>query len=346
MSILSHAEYLNRWTATAPNGFGQTICPPCYHEYLQREIYFNDYLDLFRNEKTFEREDFEGYEDKFYVKITNCPILGILGIPEHELYTINIDGIEYLLVDYDYPWTNIELNNKRYIKYILIGEAAPQQSPKLVGYGLNDNQNSYFYNHYHINTTQFFSAPCSVFDIIDGDKKRKLINLADNGFVLLDLFPFATNYNGIRSYLNLNNVTLNYFNNYFDNYSIHSRVIEITNLFSPNFQNQINSALLAPPKTSHFLASYINNNHVDFLNFRNGLNTFEIENLNDVIFKLYIDLESLPNSLVGLNNNAYELVTLQGGNIDRVPYYSCCCYNETRGENPRALFIKNALGLP
>lgn len=49
MAILSHVDYVYRWTAPAPVGFGQIGCPPCYHEYLQREVYKQDYLDLFIN---------------------------------------------------------------------------------------------------------------------------------------------------------------------------------------------------------------------------------------------------------------------------------------------------------
>lgn len=90
MSILSHADYLHLWTEQAPNRFGQIIDPPCYHEYLQREVYKQDYLDLFFGKKTFERNEIN---KKYYVKIPN------LEIPEHDIYTINIDGILYLLVE-------------------------------------------------------------------------------------------------------------------------------------------------------------------------------------------------------------------------------------------------------
>jgi len=278
MSILSHAEYLNHWTAPAPNGFGQTICPPCYHEYLQREIYFNDYLDLFRNEKTFEREDFEGYEDKFYVKITNCPILGVLDIPKHELYTINIDGIEYLLVDYDYPWTDEELDEKRYIKYILIGEAAPQQNVISINECGGDNNNTYFYNITHVGTivmkngreyrnpTPWLNAPrlnwnCPPFQNCPNDKAKTLLCLATKGVLLIDLFPFAISYTKLRGVLNINGVTNFYWYEPINFYSLSNRINDIDYLLSNNWD----LSLITPCVISGYI-----------INPANGFNPLEV----------------------------------------------------------------------
>jgi hypothetical protein len=224
MAILSHADYLHRWTAPAPNGFGQTICPPCYHEYLQREIYFNDYLDLFRNVKTFVRRLYDG---RFYVAITGCPILGILGIPEHDIFTINIDGILYLLVDYGYPWPEEELMKKRCIKYVMIGECAAPLKPVIP---VNNNciipggdlNNTFFYNILHLMNTPYMNAPRLAFNCPDympcpENKIETLLCLASKGVLLIDLFPFAIDYNNLnideQLILELFNSKINYINN-------------------------------------------------------------------------------------------------------------------------------------
>jgi hypothetical protein len=216
MSILSHADYLYRWTAPAPVGFGQTICPPCYHEYLQREIYFNDYLDLFRNLRTFVRRFHDG---RFYVAITGCPILGILGIPKHDIYTINIDGVVYLLVDYDYPWTTTELKKKRCIKYLMIGECAAPLKPVIpvnrkCTIPNGDINNTFFYNILHLKSTPYLNAPRLAFGCPDyrpcpENKVETLLCLANKGVLLIDIFPYAINYVGFHI---PNNLVLDLFN--------------------------------------------------------------------------------------------------------------------------------------
>jgi hypothetical protein len=208
MAILSHADYNFRWTAPSTVGFGQTVCPPCYLEYLQREIYKQDYLDLFLNVKTFYRTLIG---DKYYVKITGCPILGGLGIPNHEIYTI-FNGIDLcILVDYEYPWSEEELKKERCIKYVMIGEAAPQQNPKIVGYGMADNENSFFYNKLHLKNTNYFTEPCIVFDAGIAplatvlNKRNSLLEFANKGVILFDIYPFAISYSTpFRTFLTVN----------------------------------------------------------------------------------------------------------------------------------------------
>jgi len=76
------------------------------------------------------------------------------------------------------------------IKYIMIGEAARP-----------DTAGTYFYNINHANRTDYFSAPCNAFSVVNGPKTDRLIDLASKGVVLLDIFPFALDYNRLRNNL-------------------------------------------------------------------------------------------------------------------------------------------------
>lgn len=209
MRILSFKEYNFRWTLIAPNGFGQSACQPCYHEYLQREIYKQDFLDLYIGVATFKRKFIEGC---FYVQITGNQILENLGIPYHPTL-IKIDKeIEYLLLDYDYPWVaELENANSRCIKYIMIGEASPPQNPKILGLGMSDKNNSFFYNILHLKSTNYFSEPCITFNAGNNplssvnNKQKSLIELANKGVILIDLYPFAISFkSNFRKRLSVN----------------------------------------------------------------------------------------------------------------------------------------------
>lgn len=341
MAILSHAEYLHRWTAPAPNGFGQTISPPCYHEYLQREVYFNDYLDLFRNVRTFNRIPHLG---RFYVAITGCPILGILGIPEHELYTINIDGIEYLLVDYDYPWTTTELKKKRCIKYLMIGECAAPLKPvipvnKKCTIPNGDINNTFFYNILHLKSTPYLNAPRLAFGCPDykpcpENKVETLLCLANKGVLLVDLFPFARVYDSdFRNYLNDNDITENFFN----------KLMESISIFRLKYKcdKDVLACFVAPPSISHFLANIVNINLVlRPVNFRLGTNTFNPPHFgHDNLF--------FNNILIGTGiNGCHGPVTIPtGGRFTfLIPIYCCSTYDGSK-QGPHYLFIQNALCL-
>lgn len=135
-----------------------TLLPmPPYQDYLDRENFFQDYLDIFRG-------------------IDTRAARGLAG--PHPFGT-------YLL-----------LNPIPAINYILIGEAAHPQNP------------TYVYNPNHWGPTRWLSAPLGAFNIAGGnptnfqDKIIALYNLAANGFLLLDLYPFAINFGNIRNRLN------------------------------------------------------------------------------------------------------------------------------------------------
>ena len=187
--MLTQIQYNNLWTINLGLPI-QSI--PSYYQYLQREVYFQDYLDLFgypnKGQKTFSREKIKiGNVEYNIVKIDwlQPDPIGAYTIPDS-------NGIHRLIVDYDFPYPNELLCKDRKIKYILIGEAAPPPSlPRIVeDY---DKENSYFYN-VRQKETLYLAQPLSAFGIAGVDKTNKLINLAENGIVLLDISPFAIGY--------------------------------------------------------------------------------------------------------------------------------------------------------
>ncbi len=190
--MLDQTQYNNLWT----NTFGLPIQQiPCYYQYLQREVYFQDYLDLFScpnsRSPTFVRVYINGY-------YTIDPGFDILHNPA---YTVEQDKKVRLIVDYDFPYAG-QLCKNREIKYILIGEAAPAPSIPLLNNNQEDISNTYFYNKTHVGSTNYFNAPLKAWGINKKTKENKdkskteiLVELADKGVLLIDLSPFAVNYN-------------------------------------------------------------------------------------------------------------------------------------------------------
>lgn len=205
--MLTLKDYQRLWTKPLPH----------YHQYLQREIYQQDYLDLFNGTITYNR-------------LKNGSRFGILlsklvsGIPLHPCYVdalpdANGKLVDCLLVDYDYPFTRTELENnkERCIKYIMIGEAAPPMTAQM-------NDGTYFYNVKHTGSTPYFAAPCKALDISGNSKTQKLSDLAGKGVLLLDLFPFAVSYDTkLRDVLNKSGTT-DFFWNGNNPWSIQSRL--------------------------------------------------------------------------------------------------------------------------
>lgn len=194
--MLTLKEYKTLWTSPIPHGFDKNIADiPPYCEYLQREVYQQDYLDLFTGKCTYERiKDKSG---KWYVVVDQ--MLFMLETIDEAIgcndLLIRVEKEWWLLVDYDFPYKDEIKNSKeREIKYILIGEAANKPNPKKIAYGVFDEENTYFYNILHIKSTAYFKAPCKAFKIDIGIKSENLITLADEGVLLLDLFPFAISY--------------------------------------------------------------------------------------------------------------------------------------------------------
>lgn len=339
MAILSYEEYISRWTA--PAGFGQIIDPPCYHEYLQREVYKQDYLDLFFGKKTFERNEID---EKYYVKIPD------LEIPLHKSYTIVHEKQLFILVDYKYPWTCEELK-ERSIEYVMIGEAAPSDMAYFFYYVLNlqnektlkKNKNNKIIKDYKGYVTAPYSAiikettkKCN-----DSDKRDILIEFAKKGVLLVDLFPFAVDYDKLRNRLikdEEESLSFKYFK------KLEEEIKFLTNKIS--FKKEFKSVLIAPTKISYQLAKIINKKNVSVLNLEKGENRFlaEHNNKNNFFFK---DIQT-----TNLLNGHYKIAITSINKKTKekkikalsVPIYKCCAYSEA-GTVPHATFIKNALGI-
>lgn len=172
--MLTSADYNNLWTAT----FGLPIhLIPCYYQYLQREVYQQDYLDLFSGMQTFHRTVIAGHQT---VEIPGLPAdptgaytVAALGNPnDHRL-----------IVDYDYPFTPAELaeHKKRCIKYILIGEAAPSSG----NYIYKDAKGSYI--------TAFLKAS-GVKSVDKMKTKERLLNFANKRGIVIDMLPFSISF--------------------------------------------------------------------------------------------------------------------------------------------------------
>jgi hypothetical protein len=340
MAFLSNKEYKNLWTA-APNGFGKKIGDlPCYHEYLQREIYKQDYLDLFIYQPTFERTLLD---NKYYVKITDCKMLIDLDIPDCVEFVLKHNNEKYLLVDYKYPWTKSELTEKkRCIKYAMIGEVAPSNMSYFFYYvlqlqnikTLNKNTNGEIVKDYK----GYVTAPFIAFfggdaeSCNNNDKKEILIKFANKGVVLLDIFPFAFTYDPkIRYSLNNNGKTKNYFKK----------------LIEENFNGKedIKGVFIAPPIISHFLAIEVNNGLKTPISFRKEINTFNPPHItttsNDPLKDFFFHKIPCSTKVIGKEedlpqNTENPLITIQ------VPKFICCGYSGAMTV-PHALFITNAL---
>lgn len=285
---------------------------PDFEQYIIRENMLEDYLDLFRGINTRNQRSIPP-ANWYY---------------EHPFFDLNGNSL---------------LNEKPCIKYILIAEAAPQ---------VNDNVIKYIYN-INIAGGAYITAPLKAFNtnnLNNLNTTERLIELARNGILIIDLFPFALNYNEIRNDINFNQLCINFFSNLDNYYSLINRIFKFQQqeiIENIDTLKEVNAAIIAPPKTSHAIASFAALNDVEFIGLRIGRNIFEFqENIDNDNIELYLNNITFPNNLIGLNGYSYPLLNDQNNNIVRVPHYSCNCYNETRGENPRALFIKNALGLP
>jgi hypothetical protein len=339
--MLPYIDYQNKWTNPAPAGFGRMLMDmPSYHDYLIREIYQQDYLDLYLGAMTFNRTIVGGI---YYVQITGNPILSVLGIPLDPLFTLTMGGNDYIKVDYDYPWTIAQLNQKRCIKYIMIGEAAPQVFPRsALSYNINDAENSYFFNILHTNpSSSWLSASIAAFtpspngSVLAGPSKlQKLLYLADNGYILIDLFPFAFSYTTpFRTFLNTSGVSSHFFVN-----EVITKINKLNQigLFCITERNEnTTQAIMAfsgPPKIHHFLANEIA--------------------LGSITLPSYIDCRSYMNDTIPATIPAPPLnwtrVWISGNNLwgtivllNSVPFYRCCTCQNAQG-GPNQVFIKIA----
>lgn len=303
--MLSNTEYTTLWETPFSGA-----CPD-FKEYIIRENMLEDYLDLFRGINT---------RNQRAITPTNWYY-------EHPFFDEKGNSI---------------LKEKPCIKYILIAEACPE------------NGNNYFYDIREIAGQNYLNAAYNA--IYNGanpvvawaalrnpnDKVNKLIDLAKRGVLLLDLFPFAINYNEIREQLNNRFVTDYFFNNVKSVYSITNRInsLIIEKLTCHNFLNQINSVFIAPPKISHYLAHKINKRILSthYLIFKSGLNSSLITPIykgpsNQYYNRLIRVSSTISNLPIPISNN--PTYTIQ------VPIYACTAYSGSG--YPNSFFITMSL---
>ena len=171
--MLTVTEYNRLWT-----DIGGILPPPCYYRYLQREVYFHDYLDLFccpKNESaTFPRKIING---RYTVAI---PVGNFNELANNEFTETCENGNVRLVVDHDFEFYNF-LCKGRKLNYILIGEAPPPSGD----YIYKEPTRGY--------ATAILRAIGQEFD--RNNRVGNLIGMANGGFLLVDLFPFAIDFN-------------------------------------------------------------------------------------------------------------------------------------------------------
>jgi hypothetical protein len=234
--MLNNRDYNNLWTATLGLPI-QNI--PCYYQYLQREVYYQDYLDLFccpkNGHPTYERISVNGHHT---VLIPNLQLN-----PNGAYTVIDSTGQVRLIVDYDFPYYG-ELCKNRDIKYILIGEAPPATG----SYIYKDAKGSYI------------TAPLSAFNINTKKLSRlnRLIDFAKNGYLLLDLFPFAIDFESTLG-IHIRNILLNNNTNNGLNSLMNSLFNKTRNLIC--LHHYWDFCLVAPKRTSLAVLNWLETNN-------------------------------------------------------------------------------------
>jgi len=167
---------------------------------------------------------------------------------------------------YDHPFFdengNPLLDKKPCIRYILVGEARPLLNAPILNNCVpinGDSNNSFFYDIRHINLTPWLNAPrlnwgCPPYTPCPTDKIQTLLCLASKGVLLLDLFPFAITYGGIRPLLNGGGVTRYYWDEITNPYSLINRIAAINVLLC----NDWDLSLVAPCIISGHIIDPIN----------------------------------------------------------------------------------------
>lgn len=159
---MTPAQYGLLW-GLFPRISGMPAMPP-YADYLSRENFLEDYLDIFRGRDT----------------------RAARGLPGPHPFHAHLSDPEFVVPK---------------IAYLLIGEAA------------NSSSDTFFYNPAHLTPTNWLRSPLEAFGCggtypkTPNEKIDALFALAMNGFLLLDLYPFAIDYSQksagktLRSYI-------------------------------------------------------------------------------------------------------------------------------------------------
>lgn len=322
--MLNEEQYEALWNHS-PNGMGSfatktgIAAPPPYDEYIIRENMFQDYLDIFRGVNT----------------------RGNIAIRPHEP-AIWYYPHPFFIVDEATNLRNIpQLIDRPCIKYILIAEAPPKV--KNEDLNLEDNERiKYIYNS-HLRGGSYITAPLNAFGTIGANQMpqtQRLLALATNGVLVLDLYPFAIKYTSqIRNSLTKNNILANFYCDQINLYSVYNRLNTILNEIQ--YHKILKGCFIAPPNTSNAIANHIIANNLQNFNFNinNNLQIIIFDTRHNDIGNF--EYRAINNTLIisVKLNNIYEI-----GGLKEIPQYRCCCYSGSKTV-PHEIFIKNALGL-
>ena len=286
--MLTREEYEDLWNShftsvgirkTSKEDDNPNDCPNDYCDYLIREHMFEDYLDIFRGRDTRAIRHIQLCEEWYY--------------------------------PHPYFENNVCLIDTPALKYIMIGEAAPSSGK------------TYFYNINHLDSTSWLSAPVKAFR--DSKKRRipyatptnsneklnLLLELAKEGYLLIDLFPFALKFtSNLRKKINSKGVSDFFYKR------LQTKIGDILIELKEEPKADIKVAFSGPPTVHHYLAYKINIGTLPLLHSLICL--------------------TIPNSLN--LKGCFPPPTQQ-------PYFLCCTYDATN-QNPHELFIRNAFDLP
>ena len=266
--MLTQADYNNLWTINLGLPLHNI---PCYFKYLQREVYFQDYLDLFccpaNGNPTFERINVNGRQTVF--------INGLHTDPNGVYTVVDQDSQVRLIVEHDFPFEKADLCKGRKIRYILIGEAAPPSG----AYIYKDAKGSYI------------TAPLNAVRLNTGrmNETERLLEFANNGFLLLDFFPFAINFDSTKIILNdhilglLTDLMIN----------------KINSLVCLNKENWV-FCLVAPKRTSLSILLWLDTFCANYFNGKTTLHPLDLIGAADFIDtggKIHNDHTNNPNLL-------------------------------------------------
>jgi len=201
---------------------------PEYSEFEQCERMIQDYLDIFRGENT------------------------------------RVRGVE---MPYEHPFFDLQgkplLDSKPKIKFILIGEARPPKASIILnncGPIRGDINNTFFYDIRDVKPSQPYLSSarinwgCPPFTPCPSNKKQTLLELARNGVLLLDIFPFSVPYGAIRNTLNNNGTTRSYWDDRTNPYNLHDRIDAISTLLDTDWD----LTLVAPCLISEYIVNPLN----------------------------------------------------------------------------------------
>jgi hypothetical protein len=230
MAILTNAKYNDLWIHN-PNGtdsfatITRNPIPPSHADYVIRENMLEDYLDIFRGVNTRHHRPMPAggwyYEHPFF----------------------NANGIPLL-------------ENVPCIRYVLIGEACPSDGNNYF-YDVNElNSKGQVYLRSSYNATYGGLGPTIPWNVMSlpTDKTQKLVDLARRGVLLIDLFPFAINYNQFRIIFNKTDITRSFWN---DIINVNNLEIRLSNL-SPLLSENWDLCMISPNLVSEFIVDSIN----------------------------------------------------------------------------------------